>query len=132
MIEQSGQKLRIFAVIQMVFAILATLLVLFAGIGSGLGFTAIIYAAVLVFSALVSFFSLCALADAAEYAKMAAFYAEKVAYELSDEGKKAKEQKEKQSAPGAMPMAFNPDGKVPAWQRVEMEKAEAEQKPTEE
>ena len=117
------EKLRDFAVIQLVACIIFAVLVLLLGIGT-MGFAALIYVAILVFSALISYFSLQALADAAEYAKSAAYYSEQIAMYIN--------RQEKEKEPPENSAAVTPGGKMPAWQRVEMEKAEAERKAAEE
>ena len=127
MFRDPGDKLRVIAKILFVLSIISASVVLLSGLSGGvMGIMALIYAIVIVVSAIINCISLYALADAAEYAKVAAYYGEKIAAYINQQenGKEEKESmQQKKTAP-----AWNPDGKVPAWYRVEMEKAEAESK----
>lgn len=128
MSQNHSEKLKVFAIIQLVFVLIAAGVTLFLGLGT-MGFGAVLYAVVLVFSGFLSFFSLCALADAAGYAKTAAYYSEQIAFYINRREQEEQGKTEPQLPPAT---AFNPDGKIPAWQRVEMEKAEAQRKAAEE
>lgn len=119
MFNNPAGKLRVFAVILFVLDIICAALLLFAGFGLGMGFEGLIYIAVLIFSGLVGCMALAALADAAEYAKTAAYYSEQIAMYINRQ-ERSKEEAEKPDT------AWRPDGKLPAWRRVELEKEEAE------
>lgn len=128
MFNNPAGKLRVFAVILFVLDIISAALLLLAGLGLGMGFEGLIYIAVLVFSGLVGCMSLCALADAAEHAKTAAYYSEQIAMYIN----RQERNKEEAEMPDTPQAAWHPDGKLPAWQRVELEKEEAARKAAQE
>lgn len=127
MFHNPGEKLRVFATIQFVLCIICAAVILFAGLGT-MGIAVLIYAVVMVFSGWISCLSLNALADAAEHAKTAAYYSEQIAMYIN-RVERSKGETEEKNEPQS---AWHPDGKMPAWQRVEQEKAEAERKASEE
>lgn len=136
MFSNPGGKLRIIGYIAMGLQILLAVLLVIGGcilMTSGGGGVLLIYAAVVLVSAWVSAISYLALADAAEGAQEAnenALEIIRMLQEMKRDKGTAGNTGASPEAAGPVAAPTNPDGKIPAWQRIEMEKEAAQKAET--
>lgn len=135
MFSNPGEKLRVLAYLVFALELIGALVIFVMGViqffGNGAGgLLLMLYAAILAFAAWISTIVILALAEAAEYASEAAAFAANAAHSAEaiihrlDEVLATEEEK----IVAAMPT--NVDGKIPAWQRIEIEKEAAQKAET--
>lgn len=127
MLSNAGGKLRVIAVVLFILNVVCAAIYLVVGFDE-LGVGAFIATALLILSGWVSAVAMCALADAAENAKTAAYYAEQIAMYVNKKESNAEDAAKDAVQKAAEYAVGQPGGKMPTWQRLELERAEAEQK----
>lgn len=129
MFENPGDTLKIFAKIFFVLGVIFSVIMFFVLLFAEQFILAVIYLVLMLLGSWISALSTYCAGEAAEAARTAAHYSEEIAKYINH--KEDAKEKEKRSSV-TEPTAWMPEGKIPAWQRVEMEKAEAERKAAEE
>ena len=129
MFDEPGDKIKLFAKIGFWIGVVLTIIAFIAMLLFGNIVVAVIYAVILGLSTWVSALSMYCVGEAADAARTAAHYSEEIAKYINRQ--EAAREKERKANP-TTGNVWTPDGKVPAWQRVEMKTAEAECKDAEE
>ena len=126
MFNNPGARLRDLAYLSFLLSLLGAVIALVIGLitlKSGFGGGLIVSAVLEPVIGWVSTIAMLAAADAAENAVVAAENTAEILESLKKNGLYAEETEEEEKVP--QNVAVNPDGKIPAWQRVEMEREAA-------
>lgn len=128
MFDNSGEKLRGLARVLFFLQVALAGIMLLVSLVAKQFLTGVISAAVMIFSAWISAVTITALGDAADYAQRSANYAYEILRRL-DKFSPPAEAPKSYNAPQNNVAASYPQGNIPAWKRVEMEKQAQDQQP---
>ena len=132
MFDNSGKILKVLAVVSFVICIIGGVIALIAFFGVDMYVEGLVALVSLVLSGWIGALGMYALGEASEKAWEAAFYGRQlVNFFNQKEDEKEKEKKVKEAVCDVS-AGWNPSGKIPTWQRIEMEREEAARKAAEE
>lgn len=125
MFEEPGDKVKLFAKISFWIGIVLTILAFIVMLISGNFILGVIYTVILGLSTWVNALVMYCVGESADAARTAAHYSQEIAKYINRQDEARQKENKSGMETG---ITYTPEGKVPAWQQVEMEKAEAERK----